>query len=164
MAKCGKKMIKYNYLIINKKPQRFSEMRLAGKTAVFLNGEGRPLDFGVLPLDSSIYTMMNCDQVQLMMLVIDKAGGQTVEGIFWKDEEEYSSGCRRLAETAGLKISKQDLRINSYAWSIAEKLRDGVQIKVTDALDTSDMEVCPECGMLNPKGSPYCLDCGAEIG
>ena len=45
-----------------------------------------------------------------------------------------------------------------------EKLRDGVQIKVTDALDTSDMEVCPECGMLNPKGSPYCLDCGAEIG
>ncbi|MBQ6388445.1 MAG: zinc-ribbon domain-containing protein [Mogibacterium sp.] len=25
------------------------------------------------------------------------------------------------------------------------------------------MVKCPECGMLNPAGSEYCLDCGAEI-
>ena len=39
----------------------------------------------------------------------------------------------------------------------------GVQVKIADAVDESEMLVCPECGMLNPKGSEYCLDCGAEL-
>ena len=138
-------------------------MRIAGRTAVFIAENGRPLDFGVLALDDSIYTMMSCEQVNLMMMVIDRQGSRTVEGIFWQTAEGFEQGADAIKKASGLKISKQDLKINSYAWSIAKKLDEGVRVKVTDAVDASDMVVCPECGMLNPKGSPYCLDCGADI-
>ncbi|MBQ9272919.1 MAG: zinc ribbon domain-containing protein [Mogibacterium sp.] len=156
-------MLASNYLIINKKPQKFKEMRIAGRTAVFIAENGRPLDFGVLALDDSIYTMMSCEQVNLMMMVIDRQGSRTVECIFWQTAEGFEQDADAIKKASGLKISKQDLKINSYAWSIAKKLDEGVRVKVTDAVDASDMVVCPECGMLNPKGSPYCLDCGADI-
>ena len=156
-------MLASNYLIINKKPQKFKEMRIAGRTAVFIAENGRPLDFGVLALDDSIYTMMSCEQGNLMMMVIDRQGSRTVEGIFWQTAEGFEQGADAIKKASGLKISKQDLKINSYAWSIAKKLDEGVRVKVTDAVDASDMVVCPECGMLNPKGSPYCLDCGADL-
>ena len=156
-------MLSSNYLIINKKAREFSEMRIAGRTAVFLDGEGRPVDFGVLPLDDSVYAMMSCDGVRLLMLVTDRRGVHDVTGIFWKDEAAYEEESARLGSIAGMKIYRQDLKISSYAWSIAEKLDAGVRIRVTDAVDESDMCECPECGMLNPKGTPYCLECGSEL-
>lgn len=156
-------MLKDNYLIINKKPQAFSEMRIAGRTAVFIGADGKPLDFGVLPLDESIYAMMSCRQVKLVMLVTDRQEEIRVTGIFWKKEEDFEDGAARLAAVSGRRMSKQDLKISNYAWAVAKKLEKGVRIKVTDAVNESEMTVCPECGMLNPNNSPYCLDCGAEL-
>ena len=156
-------MITSNYLIINKRPQKFSSMRIAGKAAVFIGADGRPVDFGVLALDGSIYTMLTCSEFRLAMLVIDRHGERRVDGIFWLSDEDYEACVSGLAETAGLRPSVQDTKINSYAWSIARKLDEGVRVKVTDAVDESEMTVCPECGMLNPKGTEYCLDCGADL-
>ena len=156
-------MITSNYLIINKKPQKFSAMRIAGKAAVFIDADGRPVDFGVLALDDSIYTMLVCSEFRLAMLVIDRHGERRVEGIFWLTDEDFEGCVSGLADAAGLRPSVQDTKINSYAWSIAEKLDQGVRVKVTDAVDKSEMTVCPECGMLNPKGAEYCLDCGADL-
>lgn len=156
-------MITSNYLIINKKPQKFSTMRMAGKAAVFIGADGRPVDFGVLALDDSIYTMLVCREFRLAMLVIDRHGERRVQGIFWLNDDDFEGCVRGLSEAAGLRPSVQDTKINSYAWSIAKKLDQGVRVKVTDAVDESEMTVCPECGMLNPKGSEYCLDCGAEL-
>ena len=156
-------MITSNYLIINKKPQKFSAMRIAGKAAVFIDADGRPVDFGVLALDDSIYTMLVCNKFRLAMLVIDRHGERRVEGIFWLTDEDFEGCVSGLADAAGLRPSVQDTKINSYAWSIAEKLDQGVRVKVTDAVDKSEMTVCPECGMLNPKGTEYCLDCGADL-
>lgn len=156
-------MIASNYLIINKRPQKFSSMRIAGKAAVFTDDAGRPVDFGVLALDGSIYTMLVCEAFRLIMLVIDRHGERRVEGIFWKNGGDYEECVAGIAEAADLRPSNQDTKINSYAWSIAEKLDQGVRVKVTDAVDESEMAVCPECGMLNPKGTEYCLDCGADL-
>lgn len=158
-----KNMVNKNYLIINKKAQTFADMRIAGRAAVFLDEEGRALDYGVLKLDSSVYTMLLYRGAHMLMLVSDSFGLQNVYGIIWKDEEDFESGSAALGRAAGMRPSKQDLKISSYAWSIAEKLGDGVRIKVNDAVDSSDMAVCPECGMMNPMGSPYCLECGAEL-
>ena len=47
--------------------------------------------------------------------------------------------------------------------AVAEKLALGIKLRITDAVNDADMVKCPECGMLNPQGSMYCLDCGAEI-
>lgn len=156
-------MIANNYLIINKKPQKFAAMRIAGRAAVFTDDDGKPVDFGVLALDESIYAMLVCSEFRLVMLVIDRHGERKVEGIFWLTDEEHEACVRGISEAAGLRPSVQDTKINSYAWSIAAKLDQGVRIRVTDAIDDSDMAVCPECGMFNPKGTEYCLDCGAEL-
>lgn len=155
-------MLTNNYLIINKKARVFSDIRIAGRTAVFLDREGRPVDFGVLPLDS-VYAMMSCEEVSLLMMVTDRQNVHDVIAVFWKDGSEYAEECRRFGRVADRKIFRQDLKINSYAWSIAGKLDEGVRIKVTDAVDESDMAECPECGMMNPKGTPYCLECGCEL-
>lgn len=139
-------------------------MRIAGKTAVFLDDEGRPLDYGALALDSSVYTMLAYPDANMLMLVTDGRGGISVTGIIWKDGRDYESGSAAIAGAAGMRLSGQDLKISNYAWSIAEKLGEGVRIRVHDAVNTSDMTVCPECGTMNPVNSPYCLECGAELG
>ena len=156
-------MLRSNYLIINKKARPFSSIKIAGRTAVFLDGEGRPVDFGVLPLDDSVYAMMSCGEARLLMLVTDRQGSHDVIGIFWKEEPDYEAECPEMGRIAGARIYRRDLKVNSYAWSIAEKLDDGVRLSVTDAVDEAAMEECPECGMLNPKGTPYCLECGSEL-
>lgn len=156
-------MITSNYLIINKKPQKFTGMRIVGRAAVFLDAGGKPVDFGVLALDDSIYTMLVCNTFRLVMLVIDRHGERRVEGIFWLTDEDFEACVSGISEAAGIRPSVQDTKISSYAWSIAAKLDQGVRIRVTDAVDDSDMTVCPECGMLNPKGAEYCLECGAEL-
>lgn len=156
-------MLKSNYFIINKRPQPFSEMRMAGRNAVFTAEDGRVLDYGVLPLDDSVYTILGCEEARLIMLVIDRQGERKVDGVIWTSDEGYEAGAAAIREASGRRISRQDIKISGYAWSIAKKLDEGVRIKVTDAVDAGDMEVCPECGMLNPKGSPYCLECGADL-
>jgi len=156
-------MLENNYLIINKKARAFSEIKIAGRTAVFLDDDGRPVDYGVLPLGDSLYAMMSCDRVRLLMMVTDRQGAHDVIGVFWKDGADYEKECPMLGSVAGMKIYRQDLRIGSYARSIAEKLDEGVRIRVADAVDGSDMTGCPECGMLNPRGTPYCLECGCEL-
>jgi len=156
-------MIKNNYLIINKRPQKFAGMRIAGRAAVFTDECGKPVDFGVLALDDSIYTMLVCREFRLLMLVIDRHGERKVAGIFRRTDEDFEASVSGISEAAGIRPSVQDTKINSYAWSIAAKLDQGVKIRVTDAVDDSDMTACPECGMLNPKGTEYCLECGAEL-
>ena len=60
-------------------------------------------------------------------------------------------------------VTQQNRKINRYAEAVAEKLALGVKLRITDAADSANMVKCPECGILNPPGSIYCLDCGADI-
>lgn len=156
-------MIQDNYLIINKKAQKFREIRIAGHAAVFTDYENKPLNYGVLALDASIYAIMCCDEHHALALVLDKGGSRSVEIIMWAGSDAYTEHKTRISEILNRRISIQDYKFSSYAWQIARKLDEGNQVKVVDALDESSMAVCPECGMLNPAGSQYCLDCGAEI-
>ena len=82
-------MLDSNYLIINRHPQRFSEMRIAGKAAVFTGSDGKVLDFGVLALGSSVYAALYCDEVRNITFVTDKAGVQNVVTILWLTDEDY---------------------------------------------------------------------------
>ena len=156
-------MLDSNYLIINRKPQRFDTIRIAGRTAVFLDAEGRPLDYGVIPLDNSVYAALCCEEVMNITLITDKAGIINVVTILWHTMQGYKDGHEQLGRILGRHISVQNKKLNRYAEAIAEKLALGVKLRVTDAVDESEMAVCPECGMKNPPGSRYCLDCGAEI-
>ena len=54
-------------------------------------------------------------------------------------------------------------RISSYANRIIDKLRDGVELAIMDAVDKSSVTVCPECGVEVQPGALYCMECGAEL-
>ena len=156
-------MLDSNYLIINRHPQRFEAMRIAGKAAVFTGSDGKVLDYGVLILGESVYAALYCDEVRNVTLVTDKDGRQDVVTILWHTEDEYRTGLRKLQEVVKVHFSPQNMKLNRYAEAVAEKLALGVKLRITDAVRASDMVECPECGTLNPAGSEYCLDCGADI-
>ena len=156
-------MIDSNYYIVNRRAQRFAEMKLTSKAAIFLDEKGRPVDFGVLALKDSLYAAVYCDEVRNITFITDRGGIHDVVTILWNTDEGYREGFESLRAVSGKTFYRQNKKLNRYAESIAEKLDIGVRIRVTDAVDESAMEVCPECGTLNPKGTPYCLDCGAEL-
>jgi hypothetical protein len=156
-------MIDSNYYILNRHPQKFSEMKIAGKTAVFRDPDGRVLNYGVLALGSNVYAALYCDDVRNITFVTDKDGRQDVVTLLWLREEDYRQCLDQLRTILPVRLSPQNKKLNRYAEAVAEKLALGVKLRITDAVRASDMVECPECGMLNPAGSEYCLDCGAEI-
>ena len=149
-------MLTTNYLIINRVPQQFTSMRLDDKTLT-LDGDNS------LTLDESIYAALYCDEVCNVTLVIDKDDSQTVETLLWCDEAGYLAGKREIEAALGKKMSRQNKKLNRYAEEIAKKLAIGIEIQVIDAIEESAMVECPDCGMMSPKGTPFCMDCGAEL-
>lgn len=149
-------MLTSNYLIINREPQQFSELHLEGTTLTFDDGNS-------LTLDETIYAALYCDEVRNVTLVVSKSGVQTVETILWCDEAGYLAGKREIETALGRKMSRQNKKLNRYGEEIAKKLDNGVQIQVIDAVEESAMVECPDCGMMSPKGTPFCMECGAEL-
>ena len=156
-------MIDSNYYIINRKAQRFSEMRIAGRTAVFMSSDGKVLDYGVLQLGQGVYADLYCDEARNVTFVTCRPGGADVITVLWRTDGEYFRGIEELRKAVAVRFSPQNKKLNRYAEAVAEKLSLGIKLRITDAVNDADMVKCPECGMLNPSGSMYCLDCGAEI-
>lgn len=156
-------MIDSNYYIVNRRAQKFCSMKLTPRAAIFLDENGRPVDFGVLALGDSLYAAVYCDEVRNITFVTDRAGVHDVITILWQTDEGYRKGFEALQAASGKPFYRQNKKLNRYAESIAEKLDIGVRLRVTDEVDESEMIACPECGILNPKGTQYCLDCGAEL-
>ena len=152
-------MLRTNYLIINRKPQEFLAMELAGKTLIFY-GEGQR-QVGSLTLGDNIYAALYCDDV-LNVTLVDSVS-LAVETILWTSSDEYEACKDALAAELDVRLSSQNKKINRYGEEIAKKLEYGVELHVIDAVKESDVVTCPDCGMQSPKGTPYCMDCGAEL-
>lgn len=135
-------MLTNNYIIINRKPQPFDSF-----------------DIGAIA-GQSIYAALYCDEVRNVTLVTTNCDVIT---ILWKNEEDYRKGLKDIESAVTVPMSVQNIKLNRYAEEIAKKLSIGVELKVVDAAESQEMVECPECGAMNPKGSPYCMDCGADL-
>lgn len=156
-------MVNTNYLIINRKAQEFKEIKMADKTAIFLDASGNAINHGTIELNETVYAALYCDDVFNVTLVLDNGAKQDVVTILWSTETGYTDGKKMLEKCLDTRLSRQNIKLNRYAEDIADKLSNGVKLLVVDAPIESDMVKCPECGMMSPKGTPYCMDCGAEL-
>lgn len=153
-------MLKNNYLIINRKAQPFDSIEMDAETMMFLDESGSIID--VLVLDDAVFAALYCDEVRNVTLVVYSDEIRVIT-ILWTSDLEYKAGRSTIADALGIPFSSQNKKINRYGEELAKKLADGVKLQVIDAVDNSAMVKCPDCGMLSPKGTPFCLDCGAEL-
>lgn len=153
-------MLNSNYLIINRKSQPFDGVEMDVETMMFMDESGSIID--VLVLDDSVFAALYCDEVRNTTLVVYSDEIRVIT-ILWASDTEYEAGRKMIADTVSVPLSSQNKKINRYGEELAKKLSDGVKLQVIDAVDNSAMVKCPDCGMLSPKGTPYCMDCGAEL-
>lgn len=153
-------MLNNNYLIINRKPRPFDSIEMDVETMMFLDETGNIID--VLVLDDTVFAALYCDEVRNVTLVVYSDEIRVVT-ILWTSDSEYEAGRKQIADNLGVPLSSQNKKINRYGEELAKKLADGVKLQVIGAVDNSAMVKCPDCGMMSPKGTPFCLDCGAEL-
>lgn len=157
-------MTKRNFLLINRKPQEFENV-LLGKKGIILQGkDGKVLNNGVLVLDDTVRAMLYCEEVRNITFLVTKPGAYGIETLIFTEKVLYQKVLRGIEEKfPNLEISPQNKKLNRYAERLMEKLRDGQDVRLVDAVKESDMIICPECGVQCAPGTPYCMECGAEL-
>ena len=153
-------MLNSNYLIINRKSQPFDSVEMDVETMMFMDKGGQIID--ALVLDDSVFAALYCDEVRNTTLVVYSDEIRVIT-ILWASDTEYEAGRKMIADVVSVPLSSQNKKINRYGEELAKKLADGVKLQVIDAVDNSAMVKCPDCGMMSPKGTPFCMDCGAEL-
>lgn len=154
-------MLEKNYIVINREAKVFANVSFADDLITFSDAENRIIEN--ISINESLYAALYFDEACNVTFVIDRMNEQTVITVLWSVRNAYDEFKKTLANKYHIELSKQNNKINRYAESIAEKLANGVKLKIVDAVDNNDMVECPECGMMNTKNSPYCMECGADL-
>jgi len=152
------------FFLIDRKPQELSK-GTAGKNGLILQGpDGRVLDNGVIVMNDSVRAVLYCEEVKNITFLVKQAGKYAVETLIFGRREEFRTLLDQIRNRyPGTEISRQNRKINRYAERIREKLNDGAEVRIVDAVREEDVVICPECGAQCAPGTPYCMECGAEL-
>lgn len=157
-------MTKRNFLLINRKPQEFEKVLLGKKGIILQSTDGKVLDNGIMVLDDTVRAMLYCEEVRNLTFLVTKPGAYAIETLIFADEDHYKKVLQEIQQKfPRLERSPQNKKLNRYAERLMEKLRDGQDVRIVDAIKESDMIICPECGVQCAPGTPYCMECGAEL-
>lgn len=151
-----------------KKPQSVTEALFSSRTIILKNGDSL-VDNGIINLISGTYAILYCEDINNISIVT-KGDKAEVLTFYIEDDDEFDDTVDEIAKSlrdceASIPFSPQNIKLNSYAVSVAEKLRDGVELRIVDAKSDDDAIECPSCGALNDWNPdlPYCLECGAPL-
>ena len=144
-----------NLCIVDKKPEKFKELTLL---------ESRILveDKMEIAIDN-VYACLYFEGLKNITFIVR---GEKVHNVtlLYKESEEYHKKLKSLQENyKDIKFSQQDKKINGYAAAIIEKLREGIETGIVDAIVEKNIKECPVCGMECDPNIPYCMECGAEV-
>ena len=144
-----------NLWIVDKKPQTFENITykdgnlLIGKEQIQLSKDIYAALFSKEL--RNITFIVQQDVIHQMTMVLE-----TKES-FDKTFDFIKSVCQTL------EFSEQGRKINGYATSLVEKLREGVTVTIIDTKENVKEIFCPDCGMQCDPNIPYCLECGASV-
>ena len=140
--------------IIDKKPQQFQEIKLDEKIMIGDKIEINP---------NEIYTCLYFEDLKNITFIV-KGSSPYCATLLLKETNEYKKILKSLQERyKTVLFSQQDKKINGYAGAIVDKLREGIETGIVDAVVETDIKCCPVCGMECDPNIPYCMECGAEV-
>jgi hypothetical protein len=143
-----------NLWIVDKKPQTITDIKY--EDGVIQLG-------GVSFAAKDIYAALYCTELRNITFIIQK--NEIHQMTLVLDTKEMYERVMSLVKEAFpmLELSEQGKKINGYASSLVEKLKEGIQVTIIDTKDKVKEIYCPECGMQCDPNIPYCLECGASI-
>ncbi len=144
-----------NLCIVDKKPQPFAEVQMEEKQ--ILVGENV-----VINVDE-IYACLYFEDLKNITFIVKNAYPHCAT-LLLKEMDTYTKILKSLQEKyKTVLFSQQDKKINGYAGAIVDKLREGIETGIVDAIVETDIKCCPVCGMECDPNIPYCMECGAEV-
>lgn len=149
--------------VVNKKASKASSFSFVGDYVVIADDRGVPIDGARINTNEQLYTVLYYEKRHFITLVVKKPTPYAISLVF-RSGADYDDVFALLKMVASeVRFSCQNFKISSYANRVAEKLQDGVELAIMDVVDKTTVAVCPECGVEVANGTPYCMECGAEL-
>ena len=144
-----------NLCIVDKKPQNFEEITMENEKILV----GDDVEISV----AEIYACLYFEGLKNITFIV-KSERPFCATLLLKEIEKYNKTLKSLQEKySNILFSQQDKKINGYAGAIVDKLREGIETGIVDAVVETDIKCCPVCGMECDPNIPYCMECGAEV-
>ncbi|WP_456079154.1 zinc ribbon domain-containing protein [Mogibacterium sp.] len=149
--------------VVNKKASRANSFNFVCDYVLIGDDKGLPIDGARINANEQLYAVLFYEKRHFISLIVKKPTPYAISLVF-RNRVDYDDVLALLEMTASeIRFSRQDFKISSYANRIIDKLRDGVELAIMDAVDKSNVMVCPECGVEVQPGALYCMECGAEL-
>lgn len=143
-----------NLWIVDKKPQTITDITCDHGTLKI---------GGVSFAAKDIYAALYCTELRNITFIIQNDEIQQMTLVL-ETIEMYEAAMRFMKDVFPMvEFSEQGKKINGYASSLVEKLKEGIQVTIIDTKDKVKEIYCPDCGMQCDPNIPYCLECGASI-
>ena len=142
-----------NLWIVDKKAQTLSE----------INYSDKQFQMGTVQFKASeVYAALYCKELRNITLIVQN--NEIHQMTLVLETAELFENVMGFVRTVcpELEFSEQGKKINGYATSLVEKLKEGVTVTIIETKDVKEI-FCPECGMQCDPNIPYCLECGASV-
>ena len=144
-----------NLCIVDKKPQTFENILLQENVIQI----GDVVTINVM----DIYACLYYEELKNITFIVRGINPYCVT-LLIKETDEYHKKLKNLQQKyKNLLFSQQDKKINGYAKAIVDKLREGIETGIVDAVVETNIKCCPVCGMECDPNIPYCMECGTEV-
>ena len=148
--------------ILNKKAYPLKTICYTNEKLAIIGKDEKYLKPGSIT-EKQIYACMYCDKIRNLTVLLKKPQPMSLMMVF-KENETYAKTKKVLKNFVSHRpFSRQNEKIVSYASNVVEKLQQGVELLIVDAIDKNEIVSCPVCGMQCNPGDPYCMECGAEL-
>lgn len=149
--------------VLHKKASPFASVEVAEDGLRLIDRDGEILYPGYAGEQNEIVAWLYADRQKNLTMIVQKPDPDMMTLLFVK-EEDYKHVKELLKRAFPDAVwSKQNEKINGYASTLVEKLKEGTTLRVIDAIDEEEMLRCPVCGMQVEPGMAYCMECGAEL-
>ena len=133
--------------VVNKKASRANSFNFVFEYVLIGDDKVLPIDGARINANEQLYAVLFYEKRHFISLIVKKPTPYAISLVF-RNRADYDDVLALLEMTASeIRFSRQDFKISSYANRIIDKLRDGVELAIMDAVDKSNVTVCPECGV-----------------